>query len=217
VTSTWIFSNADPMPVEHASIRIFDDAASVRNLIEQLPGFGWAEGAELRNESGKSCDIDNFDPVVENQTKKSHGAAARSILAGLLLIACFTDYGNLRNRSANGSGEPAFIVYWQHHPVKDHRLRLAVKDNIDIKGLVTTAGCEYVANTSSPAARDAECLAIPMERDVRIVGKTNLSEFAIAPSGLNEYFGTPENPLIRQDFIPGGSFSGSAVAVAWQT
>ena len=46
-----------------------------------------------------------------------------------------------------------------------------------------------------------------------IVGKTNLTEFAVAPSGMNEYFGTPLNPL-RHSLIPGGSSSGSAVAVA---
>src|SRR3954447_3956506 len=40
-----------------------------------------------------------------------------------------------------------------------------------------------------------------------------MSEFALAPSGLNEFFGTPQNPL-RHSRIPGGSSSGSAVAVA---
>jgi amidase len=50
---------------------------------------------------------------------------------------------------------------------------------------------------------------------VRIVGKTNLSEFAVAPSGLNDFFGTPKNPLSkRRKLIPGGSSSGSAVAIA---
>jgi Asp-tRNA(Asn)/Glu-tRNA(Gln) amidotransferase A subunit family amidase len=145
--------------------------------------------------------------------KKSHGSTARSILAGLFLIACFSDCAMPQRRSASGSHENAFIVYWPHHREQDHRLRLAVKDNIDIKGVVTTAGSEYVAKTSAPATRDAECLTIALERNVRIVGKTNLSEFAMAPSGLNEYFGTPGNPFLRQNFIPGGSSSGSAVAV----
>jgi amidase len=48
---------------------------------------------------------------------------------------------------------------------------------------------------------------------VHIVGKTNLTELAVAPSGMNEYFGTAENPL-KHSLIPGGSSSGSAVAVA---
>ena len=94
-------------------------------------------------------------------------------------------------------------------------MRLAVKDNIDMKGVVTTAGSEYVAKTSHAASRDAQCLEIARERNVQIVGKTNLSEFAVAPSGLNEYYGTPKNPFSKWSrLIPGGSSSGSAVAVA---
>ena len=116
--------------------------------------------------------------------------------------------------SANGPRNDAFIVYWPP-PKESKRLRLAVKDNIDVKGVVTTAGSEYVARTNPSAARDADCLAIARERNVQIVGKTNLSEFAVAPSGINDYFGTPKSPLSkRSKLIPGGSSSGSAVAVA---
>jgi amidase len=168
----------------------------------------------IGNTSDKNGDIDEVHPVVKNKMRKIHGVAARSILAGLLLIPCFSNCAIPQSRSASDSQGRAFIVYWPHHDEKDHRLRLAVKDNIDIKGVVTTAGSEYVAKTSPPASKDAECLAIALKRNVRIVGKTNLSEFAVAPSGLNEYFGTPENPVIKQHFIPGGSSSGSAVAIA---
>ena len=57
------------------------------------------------------------------------------------------------------------------------------------------------------------CLAIARRRNVQIVGKTNMTEFAVSPSGLNEYFGTAVNPLWRR-LIPGGSSSGNAVALA---
>lgn len=94
-------------------------------------------------------------------------------------------------------------------------LRLAVKDNIDVKGVVTTAGSKHFARTRKPAEADAPCLAIARERGVRIVGKTNLSEFAVSPSGLNDGFGTPRNPYcIWGRRIPGGSSCGSAVAIA---
>jgi Asp-tRNA(Asn)/Glu-tRNA(Gln) amidotransferase A subunit family amidase len=94
-------------------------------------------------------------------------------------------------------------------------LRLAVKDLIDVKGVVTTAGSEYFARTGVPALRDAECLEGARKRNVHIVGKTNLTEFAFGGSGMNEYFGTPKNRFNgRQRLIPGGSSSGSAVAVA---
>src|SRR6266481_5621585 len=141
---------------------------------------------------------------------ESRLVSARSILAGLLLITCFSDCALPRGYTEH---DRAFIVYWR--PKDKKRLRLAVKDNIDMKGVVTTAGSEYVAKTSQPASRDAQCLQIARERNVQIVGKTNLSEFAVAPSGLNEYYGTPKNPFNKLwRFIPGGSSSGSAVAAA---
>src|SRR6201997_1895854 len=142
--------------------------------------------------------------------KKCRCVTARSILAGLLLITCFSDCAIPRGRTEH---DRAFIDYWP--PKKKQQLRLAIKDNIDMKGVVTTAGSEYLAKTSQAATRDAQCLAIARERNVEIVGKTNLSEFAVAPSGINDFFGTPKSPLSkRSKLIPGGSSSGSAVAVA---
>jgi amidase len=92
-------------------------------------------------------------------------------------------------------------------------LRVAVKDNIDMKGEVTSAGSGLFITTHKPAENDAACLAIARQRKVQIVGKTNLTEFALSPSGLNEFFGTARNPL-RRSLIPGGSSSGNAVALA---
>jgi amidase len=116
-------------------------------------------------------------------------------------------------RTAAGNHHHNFIVYWPV-PAKDNELCLAVKDNIDVKGVVTTAGSQYVASTSSPAAQDAACLAIARARHIRIVGKANLSELTLSPSGINDYYGTPRNPFSKlHQIIPGGSSSGSAAAV----
>lgn len=122
--------------------------------------------------------------------------------------------GSIGKFSRTGTPNDAYITYWPPAQNGGH-LRLAVKDLIDVKGAVTSCGSEYVFKNSPPAARDARCLAIARARNVEIVGKTNMSEFASAPSGLNRYFGTPKNPLTkRANLIPGGSSSGSAVAVA---
>ncbi len=146
--------------------------------------------------------------------KKRRYVIAPWILAGLLLTSCLSGCSILQRHAPNVSHDRAFIDYWPA-PRNSKQLRLAVKDNIDMKGVVTSAGSEYVSKNNPPAARDADCLAIARKRNVRIVGKTNLSEFAVAPSGLNDYFGTPKNPLSkRRKLIPGGSSSGSAVAVA---
>ena len=96
-------------------------------------------------------------------------------------------------------------------------LRVAVKDLIDMAGLPTTAGCREVERRAQPAAADASCLsgirAAEAAGGVRIVGKTNLHELAFGVTGINAAYGTPVNPL-DAGRIPGGSSSGSAVAVA---
>ncbi|MEV5824476.1 amidase [Spirillospora sp. NPDC052242] len=91
--------------------------------------------------------------------------------------------------------------------------RLAVKDAIDVAGLPTTAGSAAIAALARPAERDAAVVASARAAGARIVGKTNLTEFCLGVDGVNPWSGTPVNPL-DPSRIPGGSSSGSAVAVA---
>jgi amidase len=92
-------------------------------------------------------------------------------------------------------------------------VRLAVKDLIDMAGEPTTAGCRAVAERAVPAPRDAVCLAGARQAGARIIGRTNLHELALGVTGVNQWYGTPVNPL-DPNRVPGGSSSGSAVAVA---
>ena len=145
--------------------------------------------------------------------KKSGCFVRNSFLFGLVSLVFLSGCSLLPRFHARLPGNRAFIVYWP--PTQTNQLKLAVKDNIDVKGAVTTAGSELLAKTRAPAEKDASCLAIARQRNVLIVGKANLSEFALAPSGFNEYFGTPASPLnIWRKLLPGGSSCGSAVAVA---
>src|SRR6201993_4879325 len=136
------------------------------------------------------------------------------MLVGLLLVTLLDGCGVLQRPSASYSYDHAFIRYWP--PRKESgSLRLAVKDLIDMRGVVTTAGSAYVAEPGQPATSDAACLMVARARNVQIVGKTNLSELAVAPSGINDFFGTPRSPLNKHsNLVPGGSSCGSAVAVA---
>ena len=86
-----------------------------------------------------------------------------------------------------------------------------------MKGQVTTAGSQYVADTAAPAERDAKCLAAARRGNVQIVGKTNLTEFALGTSGMNEYYrhpgespGSPSHPrrLIQRFGRRGGERRG---------
>ena len=97
-------------------------------------------------------------------------------------------------------------------------LRVAVKDAIDVAGVPTTVGCAAVADNAVAAESDAACLAgVRAAGDgpdgAVIVGKTNLHELCFGITGINPWYGTPVNPLDATR-IPGGSSSGSAVAVA---
>jgi len=83
--------------------------------------------------------------------KKCRRAAAQFLLTGLSLIFLFGACTIHENRSAGGLHHRSFIAYWPP-PKHNQQLCLAVKDNIDVKGVVTTAGSEYVAKTSSAAS-----------------------------------------------------------------
>jgi amidase len=98
-------------------------------------------------------------------------------------------------------------------PHRGTGIRLAVKDIIDIEGVPTTGGSRALAKLARSAKQDAPCMAGARAAGASIVGKVNLHELAYGASGVNEHFGTPVNPL-DQGRVPGGSSSGSAVAVA---
>jgi aspartyl-tRNA(Asn)/glutamyl-tRNA(Gln) amidotransferase subunit A len=88
----------------------------------------------------------------------------------------------------------------------------AVKDLIDVAGTVTTAGSRTRTN-AMPASEDAALITRLRRHGMIPIGKTNLSEFAFSGLGLNPHFGTP-TAVERADRVPGGSSSGSAVALA---
>ncbi len=88
---------------------------------------------------------------------------------------------------------------------------LAIKANIDVKGLRSHAGSKLfrppIATCDAPVVERLRAAGLI------VVGHTNMSEFAFSGLGLNPHFGTPSNVLNTQ-LVPGGSSSGSATAVA---
>jgi aspartyl-tRNA(Asn)/glutamyl-tRNA(Gln) amidotransferase subunit A len=90
---------------------------------------------------------------------------------------------------------------------------IAWKDLFDVQGLPTTAGSKLRAG-GPPAGHDAAVVANLAAAGMVCLGRTNMSEFAYSGIGLNPHFGTPRNPYGPEARIPGGSSSGSAVAVA---
>ncbi len=86
----------------------------------------------------------------------------------------------------------------------------AIKDNIDLAGIPTTAGCPEFAYVPQRSAFVVQCLidagAVPL-------GKTNLDQFATGLNGTRSPYGPCRNAF-DPDFVSGGSSSGSSVAVA---
>ncbi|WP_040796092.1 allophanate hydrolase [Nocardia higoensis] len=89
-------------------------------------------------------------------------------------------------------------------------LRLAVKDNVDVAGLPTTAGCPDYAYVP---ATDAAAVAALRAAGAVVTGKTNLDQFATGLVGTRSPYGAVPDSR-RPEYVCGGSSSGSAVAVA---
>jgi amidase len=89
----------------------------------------------------------------------------------------------------------------------------AVKDVFAIEGHRSGAGNPDWLNTHSPASETASSIRALLMNGAKCVGTTHTDELMFSLNGENAHYGTPVNPKAR-DRIPGGSSSGSAVAVA---
>lgn len=88
---------------------------------------------------------------------------------------------------------------------------IAVKDLFDTAGIRTTAGSKFF--TDNIPNSDAFVIEKLKQAGATIMGKTNTHEIALGVTGNNPHYGTAHNPW-NTDLIPGGSSSGSAIAVA---
>jgi aspartyl-tRNA(Asn)/glutamyl-tRNA(Gln) amidotransferase subunit A len=94
-----------------------------------------------------------------------------------------------------------------------HGIPIAVKDLVDIEGRVTTGGSKVWRDRVSPTT--ATLVEILRAAGMIVLGKTHTVEFAMGAWGTNQHMGTPWNPWdLAVARCPGGSSSGSAVAVA---
>ncbi len=94
-----------------------------------------------------------------------------------------------------------------------HGIPLAFKDLVDVAGLPTTGGSTLLSDNI--AATDATIARRLFAAGAVLLGKTHLVEFAFGGTGVNHHYGTPVNPWDPElHRLPGGSSSGSGVAVA---
>jgi allophanate hydrolase len=115
---------------------------------------------------------------------------------------------SLRNEADAAAEAQALSSGARHQPL--YGVPVAIKDNIDVAGLSTTAACPAFAYRPD---KDATVVARLKAAGAIVVGKTNLDQFATGLVGVRSPYGVPRNPF-DASLIPGGSSSGSAVAVA---
>jgi allophanate hydrolase len=119
-----------------------------------------------------------------------------------IFIATVEQEAALAAAGALGAFDPAARPLWG--------VPFAVKDNIDVAGMETTAACPafaYVAEASAP------CVDLLLAAGAILIGKTNLDQFATGLVGVRSPYPIPRNAM-DASLVPGGSSSGSAVAVA---
>ena len=150
--------------------------------------------------------------IAEHLAARGRGITARVVIDAVLqLLAELDDPAvligaplvELARRAADevDAGDPTLPL---------HGVPFVVKDNIDVGGVATTAGC---ASFAYLAERDAVVVARLRAAGAIPVAKVNLDQFATGLVGTRSPYGTPRHPR-HPELIPGGSSSGSAVAVA---
>ena len=115
---------------------------------------------------------------------------------------------NLRNEAEALAEADAIAKTHADRPL--YGVPVAIKDNIDVGGLPTTVACPAY---SHKPAHDSTAVARLRAAGAIVIGKTNLDQFATGLVGVRSPYGVPRNPF-DPAVIPGGSSSGSAVAVA---
>jgi aspartyl-tRNA(Asn)/glutamyl-tRNA(Gln) amidotransferase subunit A len=161
----------------------------------------------LRSAAGLAAALERGDfsaaELVELTLARLELDGASSVFISLMRERAMEDARASDDRRRKG----ACLSAWDGIP-------LAWKDNYDIEGMPTTVGSD-IYRAAPPARRDAALVAASRATGLVAVGKTNMTEFAYSGLGLNPHYGTPENPgAALPDRAPGGSSSGSAVAVA---
>ncbi len=160
-----------------------------------------------------AAELTTFPTIATLHAAYAAGASPAEIIAATyrrieavadpgIFITLRPEHDVLAAAAALGSFDPVTKPLWG--------VPFAVKDNIDVAGLPTTAACPGFAYTPSETAFAVQRL---LDAGAILIGKTNLDQFATGLVGVRTPYPVPRN-AIDPRYVPGGSSSGSAVAVA---
>jgi len=117
---------------------------------------------------------------------------------------------SMRGAAAMEEAEQSMARWQAGNPLSPlDGIPIAWKDLFDIEGTITTAGSRAIARNAVIAENDAAVVRNTKRLGLIPIGKTNLTELAYSGLGLNPHYGTPGDGMR----VPGGSSSGSAIAV----
>ena len=154
-----------------------------------------------------------FGPVHDNRLSSRELVGlylSRIEKFGAKLHAFVSVYADDALRAAHAADE-AIAAGYRLGPL--HGVPIAVKDIVDIEGRVTTGGSKVWEKRVSPST--ATLVKRLVQAGMIVIGKTHSVEFAMGSFGTNQHMGTPWNPWDMKTLRgPGGSSSGSGVAVA---
>ena len=163
--------------------------------VDSAPGTIAAARADLV--AGRRSAVDLVEEALERARAGRHLGAFLKLREEEALAAARRLTGSPGASGQGGGGRPLLGI------------PLSVKDIVDVAGMTTTSGSKF----PHEAARSAPAWGRLAEAGAILLGKNNLQEFAFGVSGDNPTFGRTRNPHDPAR-IPGGSSSGSAVAVA---
>jgi allophanate hydrolase len=149
---------------------------------------------------------------ILNAHRNGFAAPAKTVARCFARIRAHNDpalFISLRDEAA-AIAEAEALTDAGRHDLPLYGIPVAIKDNIDVEGLPTTAACPAFAYNPT---KDATAVARLRQAGAIVIGKTNLDQFATGLVGVRSPYGIPRN-AINPDLIPGGSSSGSATAVA---
>ncbi|NEW96698.1 allophanate hydrolase [Rhodopseudomonas sp. BR0G17] len=160
-----------------------------------------------------SAALASFPTIVTLHAAYAAGASPAEIIATTyrrieavadpgIFITLRPEHDVVADAAALGSFDPDTKPLWG--------VPFAVKDNIDVAGLPTTAACPGFAYTPSETAFAVQRL---LDAGAILIGKTNLDQFATGLVGVRTPYPVPRN-AVDPRYVPGGSSSGSAVAVS---